>query len=1079
MNGTGNNVKPDEPLKLSAPLNQEGNASDAELNTMDAIASSIGEIGEEVKSMSTIMTALSTGLGDFANGTLSSTIDSVNSNLTAIGANITGLLATVEHDDAANKFDAVIDVLSQINANLDTQSQAFGDFKTEMLKASQDATAKQTHADISDNKNALETMYKLVETFVDEKKTEQFNENRTVWKDGFTDLAYGLDILSASAQKLDAYKETLSSVASISENIAMTFEDVAKSSIAVTLSIAGIFAMFSLMDNATIIKATIGFPVMCAAVAGGLYLIGQAIKQVDPVAVKQFSVSMVILTSAFLLMNYVEWSSVAKGVVAMTGSMLLLAAGIKMLSYTQDKKTNKAVIDFGKNVAIFAASVGILGLSTLLLSYAFENVSWDVLGKGAIVLVGATLVLAVAMRIMSTEKKSVADFGWSMLAIVGSIALLGLTLPWFQEQIKDVNVSTYLIAAACIGVLAVATLLIGQSKENVLKGAGALLIMTAVVALVPFAVKQYDDISWEQLGKPGAVLGALTVATVAVGLSAKHAIAGAVATLVMVGSIAALAYIIPKFDDIQWESIGKVGACIGGLVAAMYLAGASVSISLPGAAALVVGAAAILVLSKGLEPFENISWEAIGKAGAAVGGLAVAMALAGAMSVPALLGAGALLIGSTALLVLGKALTDWPTDISFDQFKTMGLAIGLVSGALAAVGLVSPLVLGSGVALTVASGGILAIGAALKRWPYEVTTGQYETLASGISTVAMSVVKVGVLAPLVIAGSVAGLTLGAALQNIASGIKESASVDLTLIQEGGAADQLMTWAGNTVDKLTAGMSLLDIGKAIAGMTPIYMLGSALSNISNAVIDMANGTYNEYEIVDGKPKIVAVKHIGPETFEAFATSLSQLVDGITEPLAEFGKGGGWFSKSDTEKGIDALSNIGGIIQPMVDAATHIDEIKNADFSIFGPKFQDLLPALQQVSEVDDKIKFKNVDKAITTITKAAKDFADADSSSLLKDTVIALNELGTLNLSDLQKVKDNATKELYEHLTAIEEKLTIIGTNTENTTDAIMPAIKVDPATGKPDLQLNEGDTVDMATIGYMLKRIMTAIEVRR
>jgi len=117
-------------------------------------------------------------------------------------------------------------------------------------------------------------------------------------------------------------------------------------------------------------------------------------------------------------------------------------------------------------------------------------------------------------------------------------------------------------------------------------------------------IKQLADVSWDTIGKAGAILGSL----VAVGLVG---IPGSVGFLIMAAGLTALVGIddgplkfrgpIKQFEDIKWPTIGKAVVVLGLLAGAGALFGTFAPLML-------LGAAAIGALSLALVPLGAAAW---------------------------------------------------------------------------------------------------------------------------------------------------------------------------------------------------------------------------------------------------------------------------------------------------------------------------------------------------------------------------------------------------------------------------------------------------------------------------------------
>ena len=141
--------------------------------------------------------------------------------------------------------------------------------------------------------------------------------------------------------------------------------------------------------------------------------------------------------------------------------------------------------------------------------------------------------------------------------------------------------------------------------------------------------------------------------------------------VILAGGIWALGKALKTFNEVSWESIGKGATALVGLVGAMKLVSmipVNVAGVLTTAAAMVVMAGGLWVLGEALNKFNTVDWTSIGKAAVALGGLAIIGAIAGFLPPVALgmiaVGAAAALLG-TGLLAAGVGFALFGKGIEF------------------------------------------------------------------------------------------------------------------------------------------------------------------------------------------------------------------------------------------------------------------------------------------------------------------------------------------------------------------------------------------------------------------------------
>ena len=148
-----------------------------------------------------------------------------------------------------------------------------------------------------------------------------------------------------------------------------------------------------------------------------------------------------------------------------------------------------------------------------------------------------------------------------------------------------------------------------------------------------------------------------------------------------------------EFVSVKWDDMGKAGAALLALSAAGIVLGKSNPMMLLGAAGLIMISGALYISAKAIKQFSDISWEDMGKGIATLGALAAAAVLLGlpVVAVPAAIG-GAIIAGLSAVLWgFGKAAASAAPGIkalaeSFMEFgKIDGKNLTLVAGGIMAL----------------------------------------------------------------------------------------------------------------------------------------------------------------------------------------------------------------------------------------------------------------------------------------------------------------------------------------------------------------------------------------------------------
>jgi len=178
--------------------------------------------------------------------------------------------------------------------------------------------------------------------------------------------------------------------------------------------------------------------------------------------------------------------------------------------------------------------------------------------------------------------------------------------------------------------------------------------------------------------------------------------------IISLGLLSGSMYIAGKafqeFSKVNWEDMGKAGAAMIAIGGAAAIAGRDAVMIGAGGVALGAAIGAIglgmIAAGDGIEKFQNLSWEAMGKAGTAIVALGAASALAGLAS-PLIIAGGAALgiaiasIGggiAGATWIMGAAMPKLAeglkafTDIDGDKLEKTGMGMIKIGGGLIAMG---------------------------------------------------------------------------------------------------------------------------------------------------------------------------------------------------------------------------------------------------------------------------------------------------------------------------------------------------------------------------------------------------------
>lgn len=417
------------------------------------------------------------------------------------------------------------------------------------------------------------------------------------------------------------------------------------------------------------------------------------------------------------------------------GAIAILAGSLVVLSLIDPKRLTNALgaitILFGnlmgslaifdkmgkeyKNVGKATILMTGMSLSILILASALKKVAqlgWEEIGKGLTGLIGLMAIMIAAVKVMSSEEKTVVKGAGQMILMAAALKIMASVL-------KDMSgLSWEGLGKSLAGVAGVLSIFVGFQKimtmikpEKMLRSSTSLLIMGAAMQVFASVCQKFSSISWEGLGKSGvAMAGILALASgfaLLSGLSSKM-VKSSVALVIIGASMEIFADVCSKFESISWEGLGKSGAAIAGILALAsgfsLLAGFSSGMT-KSVVCLTIMSVAMEIFADVCKKFGSMEWEALGKAGVAIAGI---LALASGFALLAGLSSG-MLKSAASLLVMAAALRVFlPVMTTLGSMSWESIAKGLltIAGAFTVIGI-------AGAVLTPVVPAILALAGAL------------------------------------------------------------------------------------------------------------------------------------------------------------------------------------------------------------------------------------------------------------------------------------------------------------------------------------------------------------------------------
>jgi tape measure domain-containing protein len=615
-------------------------------------------------------------------------------------------------------------------------------------------------------------------------------------------------------------------------------------------------------------------------------------------ALFKIAAALALLTGSILVLSMINSGDLTKAMVAIGIGFAQLGAAMVLL--------DKFMTTAGA-AKIAAISVGLVALSgaMLLLALAakvFATMSWEELGKGLGAIAALLLVLSGAVKLMSGNAGGMITTGIGLVAIAVALNILAGAVKLFAMMSWAELAKGMTAVAVGLGIMAAAVNLMPNGPGMVFKGVGLIAIAVALNILAG-AIKLFALMSWKEIGKGmAAVAAGLFIIALAMRImpnGVNLTLQGAGLLLISV-ALNAIAAALLVFSTMSWGELAK--GLVGMAASLLILAGAMALMSgaIPGAIALGITSAALIVLTTVIKQMAKLSWGDLlkGLVGiAAVLGIVVAAAALIYPVLPALLGLG------IALALVGAG------------FALFGLGANLVATAFAVIA-------------TAGTQGIATLASAIDLL-VDKLPGVALALGEAIVALAGKILEAlpGFVTNL-------GLVIGALLQLVIDNIPKIIEVFVTFIQAGlGAIGELAP------DIIATGLQLL--------LDFLHGISDNIEEVTNTVIDIVLKFIDS--ITARLPEIITS---GTDLLVAFlkgiGDNLADVISAAGDVVAEFITAIGAQASKIVTAGIDALTDfLDGIADAIPDIAATVTAIFTEFLLQIGKNVPDVVDAFFQM------------------------------------------------------------------------------------------------------------------------------------
>ena len=394
------------------------------------------------------------------------------------------------------------------------------------------------------------------------------------------------------------------------------------------------------------------------------------------------SVAVLILSSAVEKMSKLDWNELIIGLGGLAGTMVILSKTTEVMGHSNGKMLKGAGNLILLSVAINILANAVSKMSTLRPDELIKGLS----GVGVLCAGLATFMKITDLNGMGLLK------GAGLILLTQSINMLSNAVGKFSEMDTNKMVQGLSGVGAVLAGLAIFTKITSGSSGMITTSAGMILLAQAMV-IFSNAVDKMGTIEQDKMiqGLLG-LAGALTMCTVAIKLLPTNTLIVAAGMIVMAQSLKMVGEAVNSVKDMTMEQIGKSMLALAGGLTALVIAANAMNGALPGAAAMLIMAGALNMITPPLKTLGSMTLTQIGLSLITLAGAFTVISVAAALLTPvipsmiALAGAITLLgIGTAGIGVGILALSTGLTALSVSGAAGVG---ALVSALKSLIGLI-------------------------------------------------------------------------------------------------------------------------------------------------------------------------------------------------------------------------------------------------------------------------------------------------------------------------------------------------------------------------------------------------------
>ena len=441
--------------------------------------------------------------------------------------------------------------------------------------------------------------------------------------------------------------------------------------------LAAALMVLSLIDSEKLSVGLMAITVLFIELTGAMIILQKAMGVGGMAKVSMQMVAMataiLILSSALKKLSALDWGEIARG----TAGIAALAAVLVIAANSLDKSTKGLVRG---SVGLIAFATAILIMSSAVTKLA--TLKWEELAVGLTALTVILAEVVLVTRLMGDPKR--------MISTGIGVVALGAAILIFAEAVKRMGQLEWIEIARGLttmaGALTAVTIAMNFMPKGMITKAAGVTIMAAAMLIMAEAVKKFGSMQWAEIGRGLTVMaGALAAITIAMNLMPKGILTKAVAITILSAALLILGDAVIKMASMQWEEIGRGLTVLAGSMAILVVSLNLMRKAIPGAAAMLIVAPALMIMATVLKTLGSMPLTEIGVGLLALAGVFATLGLAALILQP-LVPTIFALAGAIALMGIGVAAVGAGVLAFSAGLTALAVAATSAAGAIVVIG---------------------------------------------------------------------------------------------------------------------------------------------------------------------------------------------------------------------------------------------------------------------------------------------------------------------------------------------------------------------------------------------------------